>query len=796
MLTDLKFAIRMLAHSRGFTLTALLVLTLGIAATTTMFSATNAVLLKPLPYPDADRIVLVRETRAQAGFETTVMAPREYLDWARASTALRDATIVDYPGLGLATDGGAVRLSTMRVSADFFSLLGVQPIAGRAFGRDAEQPGNGDVVLISHGVWQERFGAAGDVVGRIVRLEGRPTTVIGILPAKFAFQGQVDLVVPLQFTPKMLEESDHSYDVFARLAPGVTREQAAADVTRLALAAQGPVNHTTGVALKPLREEIVGGAEAPMLVLFGAVGFVLLIACANIANLLLARGAARQREIAIRSALGAGRGRVARQLLSESLLLSLTGGAAGALVATWLTELLARNAAESIPRAQEIQVDATTLVFALVISTAAGLLFGLVPAWQAVRADVNATLKQEGRGSSGARQRALGVFVVAEVALAMVLLVGAGLLLATFGHLRRVDPGFDASHALVVPAFLPTWKYPTAESQRAFFGRATRELAAVPGVTAVGATNALPLSGDNWSGSLTIEGQAAPTPATRPNADRRAVTPGFFDALGVRLTAGRGFTDDDHERAPLVVVISRGFADRFWPGVDPIGKRVKLARFEAEAPWRTVIGVAADVQHVSLTERPRPAVYYPFAQGPTGSMQLVVRAASTSSAIAGDVRTAMQRLDPDLPVAELRPMNVYLSGALGDTEVALSLLGSFAVMALLLAAAGIYGVMAYAVAQRRVEFGIRVALGASPRDLLRLIGVQGLRLTAIGIGLGLAGAWLTSSLLGDLVEGVAVTDPRIFGATALVLALAAMSACVVPAVRATSVDPNDALRSH
>jgi putative ABC transport system permease protein len=796
MLSDIRFAVRMLLHSRGFTVTAIIVLTLGIGATTTMFSATNSVLLRPLPYPDAARMVAVRETRAQAGFEKTIMSAGEYLQWTRDSRVLQDATIVDYPGLAVAIDNVAVRLGAMRVSAEFFPLFGVHPIAGRVFTRDAETPGNGDVVLIAARVWQERFAGAADVVGRTIRVEGRPTVVIGILPPKFSFVGAPDLIVPMALTPDRLKDTDHAYDVYARLAPGVTRAQAAAEISRIAVATQGPVSHLTGAAVVPLQEEIVGDAETPMLVMFGAVGFVLLIACANIANLLLARGAARQREVAIRAALGAGRGRVIRQLLTESLLLSTVGGIGGALLATWLTELLAHSAAGSIPRADEIHVDARTLVFAFGIAVVAGLVFGLVPAWHAARTNVNDTLKAEGRGTSGARQRTLGVFVVAEVALAMILLVGASLLLATFGHLKRVDPGFDAAHALVVPAFLPAWKYPGANAQRAFFERATRELAAVPGVTAVGATNALPLSGDNSSGSMTIEGQPAPTPATRPNADRRSVTPGYHEAMGIHLQGGRLFTAADDQRAPLVVIVSRAFADRYWPNQDAIGKRLKLARFETEAPWRTVVGVAGDVQHASLSGRPRPVVYYPHAQGPDGNMQLVVRATSSPAAIASGVREAMQRIDADLPVTELKPMTTFLSGALGDTEVALSLLGSFALMAIVLAAAGIYGVMAYAVAQRRLEFGIRLALGAAPRDLVRLVGMQSLRLTAAGIALGLVGARLTSSLLGDLVVGVGTADPRVFASTAAFLACIALAACVVPALRATKVDPNEALRAQ
>jgi putative ABC transport system permease protein len=795
MLADLRFAVRTLARARAFTITALVVLTLGIGATATMFSATDAVLLRPLPYPQPDRLVVVRETRAQTGFEKTVMAMKEYVDWTRGSRVVDNATLVDYPGLALADGSGeAVRLGALRVTADFFPLFGVRPTAGRAFTRDAEEAGRGDVVLISHRVWRDRFGGAADVVGRTVRVEGRPTTIIGILPPRFTLQGPVDLIVPATLARDQLNDTDHSYDVYARLVPGVTHEQAAAELTRVALAAQQMPAHLSGATVVPLREVIVGEASAPLLVLFGAVGFVLLIACANLANLLLARGAARQREISIRAALGAGRARVMRQLLTESLLLSTAGGVLGALLAAWLTELLARTAAESIPRADEIHVDAATVVFAIAVALVAGALFGIVPAWQAARADVNEALKAEARGSSISRRRALSTFVVAEIALAMTLLAGAGLLLGTFAHLRRVEPGFDPTHVLVVPAFLPAWKYPTPESQRALFDRAVKELSAVPGVEAAGATNALPLSGDNTSGSFTIEGAAAPTPATRPNADRRAVTPAFHRAMGIRLQAGRLFEPSDDARAPLVVIVSRTFANRYWPNQEAVGRRLKLARFEAEAPWRTVVGVVNDVQHVSLTDPPRPVVYYPHAQGPTRAMQLVVRAAGSPPSIAGGVREAMRRIDPDLPVSELKPMTSFLAGALGDTEVALSLLGSFALMAIALAAAGIYGVMAYAVAQRRLEFGIRMALGASRRDVFRLVASQGLRLTAVGIAIGLAGAALTSSLLGDLIVGVRPGDPRVLAATAAVLAVVAMTACAAPALRAFRVDPNEALR--
>jgi putative ABC transport system permease protein len=798
MLNDVRFAIRVLLRSPGFTLAAVVVLTLGIGATTTMFGATNSVLLKPLPYSDPDRLFVLRETRPTAGFERTVLAMSEYLNWARDSTVVQDATIVSYPGLAISINRApAERLPALQVSADFFRLFGIVPVTGRAFTRDAELPGHGDVLLISHRIWQERFGGTSDVVGRTVRLEGRPTTIIGVLPRGFSFQMRVDLMVPMTLTPALAaQDFGHSFDVFARLAPGVSREQAIAELSRTALGAQGPTNHLTGATLVPLKEMVVGDAQAPMLIMFGAVGFVLLIACANIANLLLARGAARQREIAIRSALGAGRGRVVRQLITESLLLSAIGGVSGALLATWLTELLAKGAAGSLPRADEIHVDARAFAFALAVAVVAGLLFGLAPAWQASRTDVNSTLKQEARGSSGGRQRALGLFVIGEVALAMMLLIGAILLLTTFRQLRRVDPGFDPRHALVVPAFLPDWKYQTTGQQRAFFQRAATELAALPGVEAVGATNALPFSGDNSSGSLTIEGQPPPTPATRPNADRRSVTPGYFAAMGMHVRAGRAFTTSDDERAPLVVIVSRAFAERYWPGQDAVGKRLKLGRYESDPPLRTVVGIVENVRHRSLQREARPVVYYPHAQGPDGGMQIIVRSSGSPASIAGSVREAMKRLDPDLPVTELRPLTELVAGSLADAEIALSLLGTFALMAIALASAGIYGVMAYTVAQRRMEFGIRLALGASRRDLLTLVGRQGIRLTAIGVASGLAGAWLTSSVLRDMIYGVRPTDPAIYVGAACVLSCIALAACVVPALRAMRVDPIVALRAE
>ena len=666
MMNDLRYASRMLIKSPAFTLAALLALALGIGATTAMFSAVNSVLLRPLPFPNADRLFTVRETRAQAGFERTVVSEGEYLQWGRNNPHFESAAVVDMPGLSIRIGETPERVPALRVPADFFPLFGVTPAAGRTFTRDAEQPGQGDVILIVYDLWHQRLNGAADAIGRTIAVEGRPFTVIGILPKGFSFGGKVDAIVPMRLGPaEAAEFSSHSLDMYARLAPGVDPQQASADLTRLILATQGNPPHATGAALVPLHDEVVGDSRTSMLVLFGAVALVLLIACANIANLLLARAASRQKEIAVRSALGATRARVVRQLITESLLLSVVGGALGIVLALWLTDLLARTAENSIPRAIEIAMDARGLTFALVVSAICGLLFGLAPAWQASRFDFGSALKQEGRGGSAAgRKRALSLFATAEIALALVLLVGAGLLLATFRNLRHVDAGFDPSHVITAPAYLPDWKMRAADKRREFFKRITSELSTAPGVVAAAAVNVLPLSGNNSSGAITLEGFPPPPPNQRESADRRAITPAYFTAMGIRLVSGRTFTDADDERSPGVVIVSRALADHYWPSTSPLGKRLKLARYASAAPWVTIVGVAADVRHGTLAVASRQVVYYPHAQNPSGGMELVARSAGADASVTTAIRDVMHRADPDLPVDLIRPMTAIVRDSL------------------------------------------------------------------------------------------------------------------------------------
>ena len=796
MLTDLRYASRVLLKSRSFTFGALSALAIGIGATTAMFSAVNSVLLRPLPFPDAQRLYLVRETRAQAGFERTVVSAGEYMQWGRDNPHFQHAAVVEEPGLSIRIGETPERMPALRVPADFFPLFGVTAAVGRTFTREAEQPGDGNVILIAYDLWRQRLGSSNDALGRPIAVEGRPFTLIGILPKGFSFGGRVDAIVPMTLGPtEAAEFSSHSLDMYARLAPGVDPDQAAADLTRHILATQGTPEHATGAALVPLYDEVVADSRTAMLVLFGAVALVLLIACANIANLLLARAVSRQREIAVRFAIGATRSRVLRQLVNESLLLSFAGGALGLMLALWLTDLFARGAADWLPRALEIGMDARVFVFALAVTILCGLLFGVAPAWQASRVDIHSALKQEIRGGTATgRTRALSFFAAAEIALALVLLVGAGLLLATFRNLRHVDAGFEAAHVLTAPAYLPEWKYATAEQQRSFFQRATSELTNVPGVSAAAAVNVLPLSGNNSSGAITLEGFPPPPPNQRESADRRAITPGYFAALGIRLVSGRAFTDRDNERSPGVVIVSRSLAEHYWPGESPIGKRLKLARYAAEAPWLTIIGVAGDVRHTTLAAASRQVVYFPHAQRPMGGMELLVRTAGASPNVAGALRDVIHRMDPDLPVDRVEPMTDIVRTSLSDRELEFSLLASFAVVAVVLAAAGIYGVMTYTIAQRAQEFGIRLALGAAPKDIVWLVTAQGLRLTAAGTLIGLAGAWIGSQMLEELLYGVGPTNPIILASAAALLVLTALMACVVPTLRALRVDPLTSLR--
>jgi putative ABC transport system permease protein len=798
MVNDVRYATRMLLKSRGFTLPALTALALGIGATTAMFSVVNSVLLRPLPFPDSDRLFAVRETRAQAGFEKTVVAEGEYLALVRDNPLFEHAAVVATPGLAIRIGDTPERVPGLSVPADFFPLFGVVPAAGRAFSRDAEQPGRGDVILISDALWQRRFGGSDSAVGSSVSVEGRPATIIGVLPKNFSFGQRVEAIVPMPLGAAAAHQfSSHWLDMYARLRAGVSPAQAAAELSGRLLATQGTPSHATGMALVPLQEEVVGESRGPMWILFSAVALLLLIACANIANLLLARASFRQKEIAVRTALGATRARVLRQLITESLLLSAAGGLLGIVLALWLTDVIGHAAAETLPRATEIAVDARALCFAIAVSALCGAVFGIAPAWQLARLDVNAALKRDSRGGSAAgRTRALRVFASAELALALVLLVSAGLLLASFVMLRRVDPGFNPADVVTAPAYLPEWKYATADQQRAFFAGAVAELARIPGVTAAAAVNVLPLSGNNASGAITPEGYPPPPPGQRESADRRAITPAYFSALGIRIVEGRAFTNADDERAQPVAIVSQSLAQHYWPATSAVGKRLKLARYSAQSPWLTIVGVASDVRHGTLARPSRQVVYFPHAQLPGATMELVIRSTGATASVIPAIRRAVRGLDPDLPVDSVEPMSALVRSSLLDRQIEFAVLATFAAFALALAAAGIYAVVAYAIAQRVQEFGIRLALGATSGDILRLVAAYGARLAVSGLAAGVVGSYFAAAVLRDLLFGVSPTNPLVFGAALAILGAVAMIACIVPAYRATRVDPLTALRAE
>jgi len=793
---DVRYALRSLVRNRVFAITAVVTLAVGIGANTAIFSVVNAIVLKPLPYAAADRIVGVREQREQRGFERTVMARAEFLKWLGGSRTVQDAAAVLTPGLAVRIDNVPERLAGLSVTPSFFTLLGLGASRGRVFSDADAAAGATPVMLVSHALWQQRFGSDPTLLGRTLIVEGEPRTVVGILPAGFEFRGRVDAIVPLVFTAGDETDFDHHYlDVYARLPQGTSLEEARAELSTIARANHGPTNHVVGVALVPLHEFVVGDASTPMLVLLGSVAFVLLIACANIANLQLARSEARQKEMAVRAALGAGRTRMLRQLLTENLVLAMIGGTLGVLFALWGVDALVAASPPDTPRLSEVTVDARVLGFAFVITILAGLAFGSAPAWALSRARLNDTLKRDLRGTQGARHRALATFVASEVALAVMLVAGAALLVTTFVNLRAVPPGFDPDGVATVPISIPEAKYADAAARRRFVADLVQRVESIPGVTAAGVVNALPLSGDNSSTTITIEGVPFVDGPNRPNTNDRPTTPGYLEALRIRLLRGRPLSERDRADTPYVALINETMAARFWPGQDPIGRRFKRGRPQSRSPWITVVGVVADIRHSALREPPRQEMYVPFDQAPEDFVVLAVRSRLAPAQLRKPLQSALLQIDPDVPLTNLRPLSETVQGSLAMSRFETMLMASFAIVALLLAAAGIYGVTSYAVAQRTREFGIRVALGAAWRDVAGLVLRQAAIIAAIGVAIGIGGAAAATRVMRSLLFGVNPGDPGILAATAAGLALILLVACLVPAQRAARVDPVIALRT-
>jgi putative ABC transport system permease protein len=810
---DVRYGSRMLAKNPGFTAVAILTLALGIGANTAIFSVVNAVLLRPLPFAAPDRLVRVVSVRMPANAPDNASYP-DFLDWRARNHVFESMAVFRTGDFTLTRQGDAVQLAGAAVSADLFRLLGVRPSSGRAFLPEEDKPGaadGGDAVILSHRLWQERFGTDRNVVGRTIDLDNKNFTVVGVMPAGFQFPIQaepidlwttvaVDIGGPHGGKGMADQRGAHYLDVIARLKPNVSVGEADAEMNTIfsALGKQYPNDSAhRGARIVPERDHLVGDVRPALLVLLGAVGCVLLIACANVANLMLARATTRQKEVAVRSALGASRGRVFRQLLTESVVLSVLGSAAGLLLAVWGTNLLLRLIPEDVPRLSEVHLDGQVLAFTVVLSLLTGLLFGLAPAVQASKTTLTESLKEGGRGSTEGlhRNRVRSILVVTEVAVALVLLVGAGLLAQSFLRLERVDPGFDPHHVLTFALSLPDTRYSGAR-QVDFFQQVVAHVGRLPGVRSASAGGPLPLSRDEIDTRFDIEGQSVPE-SERPRTGYTWVEPGYFRTLGIPLHRGRDFTASDNLKATPVVIINEALARRFFPNEDPVGKRIEPGignGYPKGPPMREIVAVVGDIKQNSLEGDSSPNVYVPLRQSPLDFMTFIVSTEVAPESIVGAVRNQIQEMDKDLPMVNVKTLDQYLSQSVAQPQFNMLLVGLFAALALLLAAVGLYGVISYTVRQRRHEIGIRMALGAERRDVLRLVVGQAFVLTLIGVGIGLALALAATRFLASLLYGVRPTDPVTFFGVALLLGGVALFASYIPARRATKVDPMVALR--
>jgi putative ABC transport system permease protein len=797
MFQDMRFGLRMLLKHPGFTFIAVLTLALGIGANTAIFSVVNAVLIRPLPYPEPDRLVILDEVPPGGG--QFAIAPGNFVDWRDQSGSFVGMAAFGRMSFNLTGHGEAERLPGLRLSANSFALLGIKPALGRDFLPEEDQPDYNRVVILSYGLWQRRFGGEPDLVGKMLTLDGNSYTVIGIMPRDFRFFEGIEVWTPLALTPRERASHDkHDFNAFARLKPNVSLEHARAEMSAIAgrLAAQYPIsNDDWGIRLTPLRDEVVGPIQPVLLALSCAVAFVLLIACANVGNLLLARSAVRQREVAIRAALGASRRRVIRQLLTESLLLGIAGGVIGLLLAVWGVNFLRVLTPDSLG-VETVAIDGRALGFTAIVSLLTSLLFGLAPAVQAANPNLSESLKEGGRsGVEGrGRNRTRSLLVIAEIAMSLALLISAGLVIKSFIRLLQVDPGFQSKGLLTMQVSLPNAKYPERSSRAVFFQQLTEKIAALPGVASAGAASTLPFRIDEVQ-EFIIGGRPPITPGKEPSANYYAVSADYFRAMEIPLLKGRAFTGRDTKDAPRVAIISESLTRRYFPDEDPIGKRMDISK-GGFGTWREIVGVVGDVKHYGLDSQTTVQIYEPYLQVTYPAMSLVVRTTGDPREIAAAIRGQVAAMDNDQPVANIRTMDVIVSGSVARQRFSALLLALFAGVALILAAVGIYGVMSYYVAQRTHEIGIRMALGAERCDLLRLVVGKGMLLALIGVMIGLAAAFTLTRLMSGLLFEVEATDRVTFAATAVLLTSVALLACWIPARRATKVDPIVALRSE
>ncbi len=804
---DLRHGIKSLLKHPGFTAIAVITLALGIGANTAMFSVINAVLLRPLPYHEPNRLVTIWEESPQRGMYEMPVSFANLRDWVDQNHTFEQISAYTFTDLNLTGAGEPARLGAVRSSANLFSLVGAAPLLGRAFLPEEDKEGANRVVILGHSLWQSRFGSDSAIVGRSLTLNNQSYTVVGVMsssfqfPVGFGYLGKVlndpiDLYVPLAATSAELRRGNYSFFAIGRLKPGITIDQARAEMTTIEgrLEQQYPDGNTgIGIKLVATQEQTVKEIRPALLVLLGAVAFLLLIACANIANLLLARAASRLKEMAIRTALGASRLRVLRMLLTESLILSLAGGCLGLLLAFWGADALRTLAPDNLPRLNEVGVDARVFCFTFLVSLVTGIVFGFVPALHATKADLNEVLKEGLRGSMGttAGKRTRSVLVVVEVALSLVLLVGAGLMIKSFSRLQQMNLGFKPDHVLAVNLSLSSSRYPEDRQQPAFFQEALERLQSIPGIQSAGATTGLPLTLSLSGSDFRIEGRPEPEAGKEMIINTRSVSPGYFGTLGISLIKGRDFSDRDKSDAPAAAIINDELARIYFPGEDPIGKRIS---FDDRQSWMSIVGVIADVKQLGLDSSAKPEVYFPYLQVASPKMGIVVRTTSNPLSVAAAVKSQIQAIDKDLPIDNAKTMEQLLAESISGRRFNMLLLSVFAAVALVLAIVGIYGVMSYTVTQRTHESGIRVAVGAQPRDVFRMVIGQGMMLAILGVAFGLVGAFCLTRLMTTMLFGVEPTDLATFVSIAVLLTGVALVACYVPGRRATKVDPLVALR--
>jgi predicted permease len=818
LLQDLRYALRTLRANPGFTTVAVIALAIGIGANTSIFSVVNAILLRPLPYSNPGQLVLIQERIPKLGQGYMPVSAPDVLDFQKQTRALAGVAGFENGEMNASGSGEPLRIKTARVTANLFPILGASPSLGRTFTNEEDQPGR-LVAVLSYGLWQRLFGGDSHAIGSSVMLDGKPHQVLGVMPRSFVFPppglpwgaAPAELWVPMAFTHDELSNVVDNFDigVIGRTKAGFSSDQANADINRVAHFIQEKYakEYTGGFTLEAralaLPELVVGNTRTLVLILLGAVAFVLLIACANVANLLLSRAASRRREIAIRTALGARRVRLVRQFLTESLILALLGGVLGVALAWWGLQALVALMPASIPVTSEINVDLRVLSFAAALSLLTGVVFGLFPALSASRGGTSTGLNETGRSSTAGKQRnrLRSVLATAEVALALVLVVGAGLLIRSFAALRNTDPGFRPEHALSIFVALPDKQYAKAAAVRSFDQAFLGKIGALPGVHTVGAASTLPLARMNWNQTILKEGRTLESPGKVPIAWRSVVMGDYFQALGIALKRGRYFTDADRIGSPEVVIVSEALARDFWPNREPIGKRVKFGGQDAKVPWKTVVGVVADVKQSSIEAEAQIQFYTPIAQVDDDTMAFigrnmnyVMRTSVDPASLSPAVRLALRSLDNSLPVAGLQTMQEVVDTSTAPRRFNTWLMGLLAAIALLIAAVGIYGVMAYSVTMRTQEIGIRMALGAARTNVLRIVLRQALLIAGAGIAIGLAASFALTRFMAGLLYEIKPADPLTFAVVSLFLAAIAILAACFPALRAMRVDPMVALR--